>query len=145
MWHTNPTIKASVPLLPTCPLVTPLPQCRSIMAALPPLVLPPWLIEKDRYNINLPHFDALLAIADKGRRPRRVKCHIGPVPSGLYKTAQDTINWNVPKLAVPTPYDCDPTFLSSRICGANGRAIVCLFSRITHLHLTLRSGKLPQL
>jgi hypothetical protein len=82
------------------------------MAALPPLVLPPWLVEKDRYDINLPHFDALLAIADKGRRPRRVKCPIGPVPSGLYKTAQDTINWNVPKLAVPTQYGCDPTFFS---------------------------------
>lgn len=79
------------------------------MAALPPLVLPPWLIEKDRYAVNLPHFDALLAIADKGRRPRRVKLPIGPVPSGLYKTAQDTITWSVPKLAVPTAYGCDQT------------------------------------
>ncbi len=99
------------------------------MATLPPLVLPPWLSEKDRYHINLPRFDTLLAIADKGRRPRRVKFPIGPVPSGLYKTAQDTINWNVPKLTVPTPYGCDPTFSFSpfffrptRMCFANGSA-----------------------
>lgn len=103
--------KSILPLLPSSsPFVAPLPLRRFIMAALPPLVLPPWLIEKDRYNVNLPRFDALIAIADKGRRPRRVKCPIGPVPSGLYKTAQDTINWNVPKLAVPTQYGCDPTF-----------------------------------
>jgi hypothetical protein len=74
-------------------------------AALPPLVLPPWLVGKDRYNIRLPHIDTLLAIADKGRRPRRNSCPIGPEPSGLYKTAQDTVvTRNVPKLAVPTQY-----------------------------------------
>jgi len=74
-------------------------------AALPALVLPPWLVEKDRYNIRLPHIDTLVAIADKGRRPRRVVCPmtpIGPAPSGLYKTAQDTVTRDVPKLAVPT-------------------------------------------
>ncbi|KAF8466062.1 hypothetical protein DFH94DRAFT_698570 [Russula ochroleuca] len=72
-------------------------------AILPPLVLPPWLVGKDRYNIKLPHIDTLLAIADKGRRPRRNSCPIGPEPSGLYKTAQDTVvARNVPKLAVPT-------------------------------------------
>jgi hypothetical protein len=73
-------------------------------AALPPLVLPPWLVEKDRYNIRLPHIDTLVAIADKGRRPRRVVCPIGPAPSGLYKTAQDTVTRDVPKLAVPTTW-----------------------------------------
>jgi hypothetical protein len=74
-------------------------------AILPPLVLPPWLVGKDRYNIKLPHIDTLLAIADKGRRPRRNSCPIGPEPSGLYKTAQDTVvARNVPKLAVPTQY-----------------------------------------
>ena len=72
-------------------------------AILPPLVLPPWLVGKDRYNIKLPHIDTLLAVADKGRRPRRNSCPIGPEPSGLYKTAQDTVvARNVPKLAVPT-------------------------------------------
>jgi len=70
-------------------------------AALPPLVLPPWLVETGRYNIQLPHIDTLLAIADKGRRPRRNSLSIGPEPSGLYKTAQDTVTRNVPKLAVP--------------------------------------------
>lgn len=70
-------------------------------AALPPLVLPPWLIETGRYNIRLPHIDTLLAIADQGRRPRRNSLPIGPEPSGLYKTAQDTVARNVPKLAVP--------------------------------------------
>ena len=76
-----------------------------VAAALPPLVLPPWLVGKDRYNIRLPHIDTLLAIADKGRRPRRNSCPIGPEPSGLYKTAQDTVvTRNVPKLAVPTQY-----------------------------------------
>jgi hypothetical protein len=68
---------------------------------LPPLILPPWLVEKDRYNIRLPHIDTLVAIADKGRRPPRSSCPIGPAPSGLYKTAQDTITRDVPKLAVP--------------------------------------------
>lgn len=71
-------------------------------AALPPLILPPWLVEKDRYNIKLPHIDTLVAIADKGRRPRRTSCPIGPAPSGLYKTAQDTIPQDVPKLVIPT-------------------------------------------
>ena len=74
-------------------------------AILPPLVLPPWLVGKDRYNIKLPHIDTLLAVADKGRRPRRNSCPIGPEPSGLYKTAQDTVvARNVPKLAVPPQY-----------------------------------------
>lgn len=73
-------------------------------AALPPLVLPPWLVERGRYNIKLPHIDTLLAIADKGRRPRRNSLPIGPEPSGLYKTAQDTVARNVPKLAVPAQY-----------------------------------------
>ncbi|SRR5216684_2011271 len=73
-------------------------------AALPPLVLPPWLIENGRYNIKLPHIDTLLAIADKGRRPRRNSLPIEPQPSGLYKTAQDTVTRNVPKLAVPAKY-----------------------------------------
>ena len=73
-------------------------------AALPPLVLPPWLVERGRYNIKLPHIDTLLAIADKGRRPRRNSLSIGPEPSGLYKTAQDTVARNVPKLAVPAQY-----------------------------------------
>ena len=71
-------------------------------AALPPLILPPWLVEKDRYNIKLPHIDTLVAIADKGRRPHRTSCPIGPAPSGLYKTAQDTIPHDVPKLVIPT-------------------------------------------
>jgi hypothetical protein len=70
--------------------------------ALPPLILPPWLVEKDRYNIKLPHIDTLVAIADKGRRPHRTSCPIGPAPSGLYKTAQDTIPQDVPKLVIPT-------------------------------------------
>jgi len=70
-------------------------------SALPPLVLPPWLVETGRYNIKLPHIDTLLSIADKGRRPRRNSLPIGPEPSGLYKTAQDTVARNVPKLAVP--------------------------------------------
>lgn len=75
-------------------------------APLPPLILPPWLVEKDRYNIKLPHIDTLIAIADKGRRPRRLSCPVGPAPSGLYKTAQDTITRDVPKLlAVPPQYD----------------------------------------
>jgi hypothetical protein len=74
-------------------------------AVLPPLVLPPWLVGRDRYNIKLPHIDTLLAIADKGRRPRRNSCPIGPEPSGLYKTAQDTVvTRTVPKLAVPSQY-----------------------------------------
>jgi hypothetical protein len=73
----------------------------AVTSTLPPLILPPWLIEKDRYNIRLPHIDTLVAIADKGRRPPRVSCPIGPAPSGLYKTAQDTITRDVPKLAVP--------------------------------------------
>ena len=121
------------------------------MPALPPLVLPPWLIEKDRYNIHLPHFDALLAIADKGRRPRRVTCHIGPVPSGLYKTAQDTINWKVPKLSMPTPYGCDQTLFFPSL-SSNRPHVVSLtagsppfFSPITRLYLTLRSGGFPRL
>ena len=76
------------------------------MATVPPLVLPPWVVERDRYDIKLPHIDTLLAIADKGRPPpRRDRLPIGPVPTGLYKTAQDTINCDVPKLAVPSPYD----------------------------------------
>jgi len=74
----------------------------TVTAALPPLILPPWLVDKGRYNIKLPHIDTLLAVADKGRRPRRISCPIGPAPSGLYKTAQDTIPRDVPKLAVPT-------------------------------------------
>ncbi|KAI9450483.1 hypothetical protein BJY52DRAFT_177314 [Lactarius psammicola] len=97
---TYATIKASLPSFAhvhSWRTPPPLPQRRYTMATLPPLVLPPWLSEKDRYHINLPRFDTLLAIADKGRRPRRVKFPIGPVPSGLYKTAQDTINWNVPQ------------------------------------------------
>lgn len=78
-------------------------------SALPPLVLPPWLVGKDRYNIKLPHIDTLLAIADKGRRPRRNSLPIGPEPSGLYKTAQDTVvTRNVPKLAVPAQYVLPP-------------------------------------
>lgn len=113
------------------------------MPALPPLVLPPWLIEKDRYNVHLPHFDALLAIADKGRRPRRLKCAIGPVPSGLYKTAQDTINWKVPKLSMPTPYGCDQTFLSLSAACAVSLTIIC--SPVKRLYLTLRSGGIPRL
>jgi hypothetical protein len=80
-----------------------------VAGTLPPLVLPPWLVGKDRYNIKLPHIDTLLAIADKGRRPRRNSCPIGPEPSGLYKTAQDTVvTRNVPKLAVPTQYVLPP-------------------------------------
>lgn len=77
-------------------------------AALPPLVLPPWLVETGRYNIKLPHIDTLLAIADKGRRPRRNSLSIGPEPSGLYKTAQDTVTRDVPKLAVPAQYVLPP-------------------------------------
>ena len=70
------------------------------MANLPPLILPKW----DRYDIRLPHIDSLIAIADKGRSPpRRTALRIEPVPSGLYKTAQDTINCDVPKLALPAP------------------------------------------
>lgn len=84
------------------------------MVTLPPLVLPSWVVERDRYNIKLPHVDTLLAIADKGRRPpRRMHLPIGPLPTGLYKTAQDTINnCDIPKLAVPGPYDCFIFFLS---------------------------------
>ena len=77
-------------------------------ATLPPLVLPPWLVETGRYNIKLPHIDTLLSIADKGRRPRRNSLPIGPEPSGLYKTAQDTVARNVPKLAVPAQYVSSP-------------------------------------
>ena len=93
-------------------------------AALPPLILPPWLVEKDRYNIKLPHIDTLVAIADKGRQPRRNSCPIGPAPSGLYKTAQDTIPQDVPKLVIPTtqyvPILTPPPFPFSRfsvLCG----------------------------
>jgi hypothetical protein len=78
-------------------------------ATLPPLVLPPWLVERGRYNIKLPHIDTLLAIADKGRRPRCNSLPIGPEPSGLYKTAQDTVARNVPKLAVPAQYVLPPS------------------------------------
>jgi hypothetical protein len=72
------------------------------MATVPPVVLPPWVVERDRYNIKLPHIDTLLAIADKGRTPpRRIRFSIGPVPSGLYKTARDTITCDVPSLRCP--------------------------------------------
>jgi len=97
-------------------------------AALPPLVLPPWFVEKDRYNIRLPHIDILLAIADKGRCPRPIRCPIGPAPSGLYKTAQDTVTREVRKLAVPT--------------FSTGR--VPLLSSL-RLYLGLRPGTLPEL
>jgi len=89
-------------------------------AALPPLNLPRWMVEKDRYNIKLPHIDTLVSIADKGRKPRRVICPIGPAPSGLYKTAQDTIPQDVPKLVIPTT------------------------RRMTHLYVALRSGAFPE-
>jgi hypothetical protein len=78
------------------------------MATVPPVVLPPRAVDRNRYNIKLPHIDTLVAIADKGRSPpRRIRQPIRPVPSGLYKTAQDTISCDVPKLAVPTRYDCE--------------------------------------
>lgn len=86
-------------------------------AALPPLVLPPWLIETGRYNIKLPHIDTLLSIADKGRRPRCNSLPIGPEPSGLYKTAQDTVARNVPKLAIPAQYVLPPFPLRSAGLG----------------------------
>ena len=86
-------------------------------AALPALVLPPWLVERGRYNIKLPHIDTLLAIADKGRRPRRNSLPIGPEPSGLYKTAQDTVARDVPKLAVPAQYVIPPFPLRSTGLG----------------------------
>ncbi len=82
-------------------------------AALPALILPPWLVERGRYNIKLPHIDTLLAIADKGRRPRRNSLPIGPEPSGLYKTAQDTVARDVPKLAVPAQYVLPLSFVPS--------------------------------
>jgi hypothetical protein len=105
------------------------------MATVPPVVLPPWVVERDRYNIKLPHIDTLLAIADKGRTPRRrIGLSIGPVPSGLYKTARDTITCDVPKLTVPTPYDCNTMSLLFSPFRADRRClnlcIFILFSRV---------------
>ncbi|KAI0245817.1 hypothetical protein BJV78DRAFT_1259919, partial [Lactifluus subvellereus] len=117
----------------------------SMASTLPPLVLP-WVIERDQYNIKLPHIDTLLAVADKGRRPpRRIRLPIGPVPTGLYKTAQDTINCDVPKLAMPNPYGyyfdtltpCPSPFflLLSHVdcflgsCMHSSRAFFCAYSR----------------
>ena len=132
-------------------------------AALPPLILPPWLVEKDRYNIKLPHIDTLVAIADKGRRPRRISCPIGPAPSGLYKTAQDTIPQDVPRLVVPTTryvLILTPPSSPSRVSSFPPAVLVvwpfcsswrwplflflCLFRRMTHLYAALRSGALPE-
>jgi len=132
-------------------------------AALPPLNLPQWLVEKDRYNIRLPHIDTLVAIADKGRRPRRVSCPIGPAPSGLYKTAQDTILQDVPKLVIPTTRYVPPTPPtlpfppSQRFSFALPRAVLLcgsllivvvhvlyLYRRMTHLYVALRSGAFPE-
>ena len=134
-------------------------------AALPALILPPWLVEKDRYNIKLPHIDTLVAIADKGRRPRRISCPIGPAPSGLYKTAQDTIPQDVPKLVIPTtqyvliltppfPFPLlalHPFRVPYLLCGpfahrGGGPFFIfsCLYRRMTHLYAALRSGALPE-
>src|SRR6267154_1054796 len=97
-------------------------------SALPPLILPPWLIETGRYNIKLPHIDTLLSIADKGRRPRRNSLPIGPEPSGLYKSAQDTVTRNVPKLAIPAQYVLPPLPPSYRWLGVSmAHTVFCGF------------------
>jgi len=124
-------------------------------AILPPLVLPPWLVETGRYNIKLPHIDTLLSIADKGRRPRRNSLPIGPEPSGLYKTAQDTVARDVPKLAVPAQYVIPRFALRSAGLGFPwliqfSVAILIFFSfrfsslirRITDFYPARRSGTL---